>query len=333
MDSVDAVVAVFIPPLAASADSVARALAACGGGGKPVVSCFLAFEGLRHDLGDIPSYAAPEEAVAALALAADYAGWRARPLGEVPQLDVDTDAARAIVAGALAAGVEVLDAAAARELLDCYGITVWEEVAVRSAEEAVAAAEKVGWPVALKATADHLRHRVDLGGVRLDLTGPEDLRVAHHVMVARLGEEAGLVVQPMAPPGVATVIASREDPAFGPLVSFGLGGVATDLLADRAWRAVPLTDSDASELVREPRAAPLLFGYQGAAPVDVAGVEDALLRVARLADDLPEVAELELNPVVAAGEGVAVLAADVRVAPPSRADVGPRRMTSVDPRL
>ncbi|MGZ4664052.1 MAG: acetate--CoA ligase family protein, partial [Frankiaceae bacterium] len=333
LDTVDAVVAVFIPPLAASTDSVARALASCGGGGKPLVSCFLAFEGLRQDLGDIPSYAAPEEAVAALALAADYAGWRARPQGEVPQFEVDTETARALVEGALAGGVDLLDGAATRELLACYGIEVWDAVPVGSAEEAVAAAEGVGWPVVLKSTAENLRHRVDLGGVRLDLTRPEDLRIAYHIMVARLGEDAELVVQAMAPPGVATVIASSEDTAFGPLVSFGLGGVATDLLGDRAWRAVPLTDSDASELVREPRAAPLLFGYRGAAPVDVAGLEDMLLRVGRLADDLPEVAELELNPVVAAEKGVAVLAADVRVALPARADVGPRRMSAGEPQL
>jgi acyl-CoA synthetase (NDP forming) len=333
LDSVDAVVAVFIPPLEVSTDSVARALAACGGGGKPVVSCFLAFEGLRQDLGDIPSYASPEEAVAALALAADYAGWRARPVGEVPELDVNTEAARALVEAALEAGVELLDRTPTRELLHCYGITVWEEVPVASAEQAVAAAEDLGWPVALKATADHLRHRIDLGGVRLELTQPEDLSVSYHVMVARLGDDADLVVQAMAPPGVATVIASTEDPAFGPLVSFGLGGVATDLLGDRAWRAVPLTDSDASELVREPRAAPLLFGYRGAAPVDVAGVEDVLLRVARLADDLPEVAELELNPVVVSEKGLAVLGADVRVAPPARTDIGPRRMSAGGPPL
>ena len=180
---------------------------------------------------------------------------------------------------------------------------VWEEVPVASAEEAVAAAEDLGWPVALKATAEHLRHRIDLGGVRLELTQPGDLRVSYHVMVARLGEDADLVVQAMAPPGVATVIASKEDAAFGPLVSFGLGGVATDLLGDQAWRAVPLTDSDASELVREPRAAPLLFGYRGAAPVDVAGVEDVLLRVARLADDLPEVAETRAQSRRRVGEG------------------------------
>lgn len=333
LDSVDAVVAVFIPPLEASTDSVARALAACGGGGKPVVSCFLAFEGLRQDLGDIPSYASPEEAVAALALAADYAGWRARPVGEVPELDVNTEAARALVEAALEAGVELLDRTPTLELLHCYGITVWEEVPVASAEEAVAAAEDLGWPVALKATADHLRHRIDLGGVRLELTQPGDLRVSFHVMVARLGDDADLVVQAMAPPGVATVIASKEDAAFGPVVSFGLGGVATDLLGDQAWRAVPLTDSDASELVREPRAAPLLFGYRGAAPVDVAGVEDVLLRVARLADDLPEVAELELNPVVVSEKGLAVLGADVRVAPPARTDIGPRRMSAGGPPL
>lgn len=131
----------------------------------------------------------------------------------------------------------------------------------------------------------------------------------------------------MAPPGVATVIRTAEDPSFGALVSFGVGGVATDLLGDRAFRVLPLTDLDAAELVRAVRAAPLLFGYRGSEPVDAAALEQLLLRVARLADDLPEVAELELNPVIAAPTGTGVLRATARIAVPrARLDVGPRRM-------
>jgi len=131
----------------------------------------------------------------------------------------------------------------------------------------------------------------------------------------------------MAPPGVAAVIRTAEDPSFGTLVSFGLGGVATELLGDHGFRALPLTDLDAAELVRSVRAAPLLFGYRGSAPVDVPALETLLLRVARLADDLPEVAELELNPVVVAAHGTTVLGATGRVgAPAARLDAGPRRL-------
>ena len=146
-------------------------------------------------------------------------------------------------------------------------------------------------------------------------------------MTARLGTGAGLAVQAMAPPGVATVIRTADDPAFGALVSFGLGGVATDLLGDHGYRVLPLTDRDAAELVRSVRAAPLLFGYRGSDPVDVAALEELLLRVAQLADDLPEVAELELNPVIVAPSGISVLGATALVATPAaRLDTGPRRM-------
>ena len=146
-------------------------------------------------------------------------------------------------------------------------------------------------------------------------------------MTARLGAAAGPAVQSMAPPGVATVIRTADDPSFGALVSFGVGGVATELLGDHGFRVLPLTDLDAAELVRSVRAAPLLFGYRGSEPVDVGALETLLLRVTRLADDLPEVAELELNPAVVAASGVSVLGATARIArPPARLDAGPRRL-------
>ncbi|HMA45685.1 MAG TPA: acetate--CoA ligase family protein, partial [Frankiaceae bacterium] len=219
-----------------------------------------------------------------------------------------------------------LDPPDAARLLAAYGITVEPAVPVRSPDEAVEAAERLGWPVALKARAPEHRHRPDLGAVRLDLAGEPELRSAWAPVTARLGD-GPYVVQAMAPPGVPVVVGSVEDPTYGPLVSFGVAGVATDLLGDRAYHILPLTDADATRLVRSVRAAPLLFGHRGAHPVDVAALEQLLLRVARLADDLPEVASLQLNPVVVAASGVHVLSAEVTVgAPRLRADAGPRRL-------
>jgi acyl-CoA synthetase (NDP forming) len=141
------------------------------------------------------------------------------------------------------------------------------------------------------------------------------------------GASPEVVVQRMVPPGVAVIVTVTEDPSFGAVVGFGVAGVATELLRDVAYRAVPLTDVDAHDLVRSPRAAPLLFGHRGADPVDVAALEDLLLRVGRLADDHPEVAALELNPVVVRRSGVDVLGARLQVAPSiGRPDTGPRRM-------
>jgi len=200
---------------------------------------------------------------------------------------------------------------------------------VRSLEEALAAAAELGYPVALKTVAPALRHRADLGGVRLDVGDEAGLRQAFAVVSAQTGhtDAAGLVVQPMAAPGVATVVGASQDPLFGPVVSFGVGGVSVDLYGDLAYGAPPLTDREASRMVRSVTASPLLFGYRGAEPVHVHALEDLILRVSRLADDLPEITDLELNPVLVAARGLAVLGAEAQVHHPGpRADVGPRRM-------
>ncbi len=327
---VDSVVALFIPPLVTSGTDVAAVLASTSAGAsKTVVSSFLgmpgvpaALRGPDGDRGSVPSFATPEDAVSALALVTSYADWRATPAGHsVSPSGLDVRAARELVAGLLA-GVDQVepDHGDLQRLLACYGIELWDACPAATVEGALTAADGLGYPVALKATAPHLRHRRELGGVRLDLEDPEQLRAAYAAMHHRLGDSAGgFVVQAMAPTGVATRLATVEDPLYGPVVSFGLGGVATDLLGDRTYGVPPLTDSDLAGLVRGVRAAPLLLGHGGSAPADVAALEDLLARLARLADDLPEVAALELNPVVAAPGGAAVLAATARLARPGAA--------------
>ncbi|MDO3700494.1 GNAT family N-acetyltransferase [Micromonospora sp. C28SCA-DRY-2] len=316
-DQVDALVVVFAPPLPgqlpdAEADFSA-ALPNALAPGKPTVATFL----VGRAPAGVPAYPSVEEAVRALARVAAYADWLRRPPGAVPELPgVDRAAAQA------ALRPEATDPAG---LLAAYGIEVVESVPARSADEAVAAADRLGYPVALKAAAPGLRHRLDLGAVRLDLPDPATLRRAYAEMSPVFG--ADVLVQPMVPPGVACVVELVEDPAFGPVVGFGLGGVATELLGDRAWRAVPLTDLDAAELVDEPRAAPLLRGHRGAAPVDRAALAELLLRVGRLADEQPRVRSLTLNPVLVRPDGLSVLHAAVRTGSAAdRPDTGPRRL-------
>ncbi|MGG8408521.1 acetate--CoA ligase family protein, partial [Streptomyces sp. 12297] len=198
-------------------------------------------------------------------------------------------------------------------------------------EAAAAAARRLGYPVALKTTAPHLRHRADLGGVRLDLGGEEELRRAYEELTEALGspDELQPAVQAMAPRGVDTVVRSAIDPAVGAVLSFGLAGVASELLGDTAHHLVPVTDRDAAELIRSLRAAPLLFGWRGSDPVDTAALEELLLRVSRLVDEHPEVAGVDLEPVVVAADGLSVLGATVRIAhPPARTDLGPRTLPS-----
>jgi acyl-CoA synthetase (NDP forming)/RimJ/RimL family protein N-acetyltransferase len=344
---VDAVVAVFLPPLMGGSQVFGPALRGVAGSStKPIVATFLSAEGVPPDLsvldehgmparGSVPSYSTPERAVIALAKVAQYARWRRRPVGTVPELpDVDEPAARAVVLGALAgapAGGE-LKHDETLALLSAYGVPLLGTSRVTTADEAVAAADAIGYPVVLKSTAPWLRHRTDLGGVRVDLRDEAAVRTAFAAIPA--GDP--MIVQAMAAPGVATVIEVVDDPSFGALVSFGLGGVATDLLGDRAYRTLPLTDLDAAELVREPRAWPLLDGYRGAEPADIEALENLLMRVARLADDLPEVLGLTLDPVIVGpsnpwhgGRSLVVAGGTVQVGPPTaRAEPGPRRMPS-----
>lgn len=340
---VDALVAVFAPPVAVPGTEYARALRealheADTIASKPVATTFLAAEGVPAELavpgpdgaaawGSVPSYPSPERAVIALARVARYARWREAPKGEFRRPDgIDVDRSHELVDRWLSERIERLSDEQTTELLSCYGIGIVPFRLARSAEEAVAAAQELGGPVALKSTSEHLRHRSDLAGVRLDLGSAELVRTAFEDLGASSGQD-GVYVQRMARRGHSCVLELAEDPSFGTLVAFGLSGVASELLGDKAYRAVPLTDVDAARLVRAPRAAPLLTGYRGAEPADLEALEDLVLRVAVLAEALPEVRDLVLEPVLASSGGVAVTGARVALGPsPVPPDTGPRRL-------
>jgi acyl-CoA synthetase (NDP forming)/GNAT superfamily N-acetyltransferase len=309
-DALVVAVAPPAPPVAgeALAGPVARA---AGAGDKPVVATFLA----ASVPAGVPGYRSVEEAVQALARVAGYAQWRREPAGVVPALpDLDRDAA----AVALATGRP-------DDALAAYGLEVVPMRRAGSAGGAVAAAAELGYPVAVAADVAELRHRTDLGAVWLGLADPDAVCRAYAAVAARFG--AAVTVQPMVPPGIACVVEVAQDPAFGPVVGFGLGGVATELLGDRAWRLAPLTDRDAAALVRAPRAAPLLSGWRGASPVDLDALAELLVRVGRLADEQPRLRSLTLNPVLARPDGLSVLRADLETGDPAvRPDTGPRRL-------
>ncbi|MET8974822.1 GNAT family N-acetyltransferase [Streptomyces sp. NPDC004539] len=281
----------------------------------------------------IPAYPAAERAVRALAEAVKYAQWRreAADPGRVPEYeDIDEKGTARMIDGLLARGQGLtLGTDETCELLGSYGVDVRRAVPAPTPEDAVEAARALGYPVALKATAPHLRHRADLGGVRLDLADEEQLRRSYTELTDLFGtpEELRPVVQAMAPRGVDTVVRAVIDPAAGAVLSFGLAGAASQLLGDMAHRLVPVTDRDATSLVRSIRTAPLLFGWRGSTPVDTPALEELLLRVSRLVDDHPEVVAVTLEPVVVAPRGVSVLGASVRLAPPpARDDLGPRTL-------
>ncbi|MEU0582670.1 GNAT family N-acetyltransferase [Streptomyces sp. NPDC006132] len=281
----------------------------------------------------IPAYPAAERAVRALAQAVTYAQWRrdAADPGKVPEYeDIDEKGAAALIDGLLARGQGLtLGTEETCDLLGHYGIHVHRALPAPTADAAAEAARTLGYPVALKATAPHLRHRADLGGVRLDLADEDQLRRSYAELTDLFGspDELRPVVQRMAPRGVDVVVRAVIDPAAGAVLSFGLAGAASQLLGDTAHRLIPVTDREAASLVRSIRTAPLLFGWRGSAPADTRALEELLLRVSRLVDDHPEVVAVTLEPVVVASHGLSVLGASVRLAPPpARDDLGPRTL-------
>ncbi len=346
---VDAVVAVYIPPLDAGGEEVANVLAAVGEqSDKPLVSSFLGREGVPELLrvpdlsghtagrGSVPSYPAVEAAVRALACVVEYAAWLQRQDDSVGVLeDIDMDAAKRQVNQLLMEHPDGHDLSGPelRELLGSYGIDLWERQHVTSVEEAVAAGERLGWNVVLKATAERLRQRPDQAHVWRSIDDESEMRDAWESLMGIITHpaDAEFVVQRTAAPGVPVAIRGLEDSLFGPAVSFGISGALTDLVGDRVFRIPPISALEAAETVRAIKAAPLLFGYRGSEQVDVPAVEDLVRRVAQLKNDLPQLSQLDLVLVHATVHGVNVLHATGRVEamPEPRSDLLVRRL--IDP--
>ena len=255
----------------------------------------------------------PRQPPRALSRAVGYAEWRKRPV-VVPKVldDVDANGARRLLENPPPDGW--VTGEQAFSVLQAYGIPVATTVGVVSASQAASAASSIGFPVALKATGPGIVHKSDVGGVRLALGTPEAVMAAYSEMAGAIGDAMdGAVVQAMAQGGSETIVGFVQDPAFGPLVLFGLGGTAVELLGDYATCRVPLTEIEAHEMLLSLRGAPLLTGYRGSAPVNLEALVDLVLRCGQLAEDLPELAEADLNPVMATPEGALVVDARLRV--------------------
>ena len=338
---VDAVLVALVPTAVAAAtgDDLVRALTHTPGRHpKPIVAVRLE-QGLPVELlpttdGDtVPSYAEPQAAARALAHAARRAAWLARPAGTVPDLDgVETERAHAFVEAFLDRHPDGgwLDPRECAELLGCYGIPQLAWAWADTENDAVLAAERLRgadgrvvmkghWPGLVHKTAEHAVH--------LDLRGDSQVRAAFRDLETRFaGLLEGVVIQPLADRGTELFAGVVQDQVFGPLVLFGLGGTATEVLADHAARLAPLTDHDVHDLITAPRCAPLLLGANGARPVDLQGLEQLLLRLSRMASDLPQLAEADFNPVLATPGRVTVLDARVRLLPRRPQDPYLRRL-------
>jgi acyl-CoA synthetase (NDP forming) len=312
---VDAIIVLFVPPVVAGAEEVAAAIARAveseGSRDKPILACVISAKGTPEQLLSAPvaAFEYPESAARSLGRAAERADWLRRPQGRIPDLPgIDRVAARSLVDGA---SDRWLTPDETRHLLESYRIPVVEELVVSSLKEAIAAAEEFGYPVVVKTAAAGV-HKTERGGVAVDLRDEGSLREA----VTRIG--LPVLVQPFLRGGVELLVGAVQDAVFGPLVALGPGGTMAELIGDAGFRLAPLTDLDAEDLVQSRKAGILVRGWRGAPAADAQALADVVLRVSRLADEVAEVAELDLNPVIAREDGCVVVDARVRLAPPAR---------------
>lgn len=341
----DAILVIHVPPSLGDDHRVrTEILKASHAASVPIVAVLHSKDGRNTLLEDgedaahgaVPAFGTVEEAVEALSRVRDYAQWLQRERGVIPDyLDLDVESARTLMGDIQARNVSRsetfgLSASEVAELLGCYGIEVWPARPVANEDDAVAEADELGWPVVLKSADPRLKNRGTVAGVRLHLENEAALRAAFLSLSANLDADARsqFVVQRMAPPGAPCVIRTHEDPVFGPVISFGLGGVMPELLNDRSYQVPPITDLDAARLIRLPGTSSLLFGHGGNEPADTAALEDMIVRLGLLADDFPQVVRLDLNPVVATPRGPAVLGAAAWVRPSDVREMEARRLTS-----
>lgn len=322
--NIDAVVAIYVPPLVTQPEAVAAAIARGAGalpGDKPIATVFLSSKGTPEVLssgprGAIPSYSFPENAALALGSAARYGAWRKRPRGTPLRLEPDREqAVRACIRTWSTGGPGTiwLSFSEISQLLALAGIPVVEHRIAQDPDAAVAAAREIGFPVVLKACVPKLVHKTDVGGVALRLADPAAVIAAAVAMRARFPTLEGYIVQRQVRPGVEALVGMTKDASLGPLLIAGIGGVAVELYKDVAFRVTPVSDRDAADMLDQLRGRQLFDGFRGAPPADRAALIDVLQRMSALIEIVPEMVELDLNPVICHTPGEGCVAVDGRI--------------------
>jgi acetyl coenzyme A synthetase (ADP forming)-like protein len=331
-EEIDALIVIYTPIDTSGANEILDAIRAgiaagrrAGATDKPVLTCVMAEPGrplpLRVDEERVPAYTFPENAARALGKVAAYAQWRRQPAALFWSFDdIRADEASGVCRGAVEVrGDTWLTGEEVRRVLYAFGLPVAAGTLAHTADEAAALARVIGFPVVAKLAARTVQHKTDAGLVRLNLATDEDVRHAFDAIMSGAHKLAadtdieGVCIQSMITGGIELMVGVTQDPSFGPLVAFGLGGIHVEILGDVQFRVAPLTDRDVDEMIHGIRGVPLLGGYRGHAPADLDAVRDLLLRVSRLAVEVPEIAELDLNPVIALPPGHGCRIVDVRV--------------------
>jgi acyl-CoA synthetase (NDP forming) len=321
---IDALIVLYIPVDRTGSSAVIEAIRAGirsgregGGFGKPVFVCMMAGgrQPLQLEHETIPTYLFPESAAKVLAKTAVYSDWRSKSLAMVPGFtDIRHDQAKEIVKRSIKErGSGWLSVREIQALLDAFRIPQTPGGVAETVDEAVSMARSIGFPVAAKLASCRVLHKSDTGAIQLNLQDESAVRLAFEQL--RQDGMEGILIQKMIQRGVELMIGVAEDPLFGPLIAFGLGGIHVEIMADVSFRVTPLTDQDAHEMVRGIRGYRLLEGYRGHPPADIAAIEEVLLRISRMVEEIPEIRELDLNPIFALppGEGCAVVDARIRL--------------------
>ena len=330
-NSFDAILTIFIPPtivdLKEAEEAVRQVAPLFQRKKKTLLACFMGQRGFKTKLGTtgkcVPCYPFPEEAVSALAKAAEYSDWLRRLKGSIPKIrGLKPERAQKIIDSALTSSPARplwLSAQEIADLLNCYGIRLAETAVATTADEAAATASRLGFPVAVKLASSTIVHKTDVGGVSLGLTSENEVEKAFTDMKTKLAEMGrgtemeGVTVQRMVTGGIEAIVGVTQDPSFGPIIMFGLGGIYAELMKDVAVRLHPLTDVDARELVGSIKMVKLFEGFRGAPPSDIQSLEDLLLRLSALVEDIPQIAELDLNPVKVMERGKGYWVVDARI--------------------
>jgi acetyl coenzyme A synthetase (ADP forming)-like protein len=291
---------------------------------RPILGCFMGRETVEPGVQvlnryAVPNYPVPERAVAALAAMMKHRRWRERPPLVLETFEVEQDQARSVFQRVRAEGRVAIGDAEAREIMEAYGIRTPRTFLARDPDEAARLADEIGFPVVIKIVSPDILHKTDVGGVKLNVTTPTDVRDAFELMIYRANryvpdaEIWGCLVQEMVLGGKEVIVGMSRDPHFGPLMMFGLGGIYVEALRDVAFRVAPFGRRDAGEMIGEIQAYNLLRGVRGERPSDLEAVVEALLRLAQLVTDFPEIAEFDINPLTVFEEGQGVMGIDMRL--------------------
>lgn len=332
---VDAVLVILTPQAMTEIDGTAQAVVEVSRDAEiPILTCFMGEARIESGLhilakSNVPNYSFPERAAVVLSAMRRYQEYRAQPLPVIESMDADQSVVREVIRRVRSEGRVTIGDSEARDILTAYGFPIPPSELAESADEAIALASDIGYPVVLKVASPDILHKTDAGGVKVDIEGPDDLRDAFDLIsyrTARYFPEArlwGCLVQKMVPKGLEVLLGMNRDPQFGPLVTFGLGGIYVETLKDASFRLAPFSRSEAEDMLNEIRARALLDGVRGQPPVDKKALIDSLLKVGQLVTDFPEITELDINPFVVYGQEQGGIALDMRlVLTPNEPDNG-----------